>query len=307
MIYTVTLNPSIDYVLYPDEEIKLGELNRFDKNDKFPGGKGINVSRILKELDKKSVALGFLGGFTGEFINSRLAESSIETQFVRVEEDTRINVKIKGDSETEINGSGPHVDADKQEALLKQMDDLTADDIVILSGSKPASLPSDFYQTLISHISEKNASFVIDTTGTELMESLGKHPLLAKPNIHELEALYSAKIESNDDLIHYGKDLIAKGAEHVVVSMGKDGAVLFSNQGIYHGKAEPGKLINSVGAGDSMVAGFVGLYQETKDPVEAFRYSLACGSATAFNEDLATKEDINKVLTTITIEKWEEK
>ncbi|MCC5890539.1 MAG: 1-phosphofructokinase [Alkalibacterium sp.] len=307
MIYTVTLNPSIDYVVYPEEEIKLGELNRFEKNDKFPGGKGINVSRILKELDKKSVALGFLGGFTGEFINSKLAESSIETQFIKVEEDTRINVKIKGSSETEINGAGPHVDADKQEALLKQMDNLESDDVVILSGSKPSSLPDDFYQTVIGHITEKKASFVIDTTGKELMESLGSHPLLAKPNIHELEALYSVEIKSKDDLIHYGKDLIEKGAEHVIVSMGKDGAVLFTNQGIYQGKAEAGKLINSVGAGDSMVAGFVGLYQDTKDAVEAFRYSLACGSATAFNEDLATKEDINKVLKTITIEKWEEK
>lgn len=307
MIYTVTLNPSIDYVIYPTEEVKIGELNRFDKNDKFPGGKGINVSRILKELDKKSVALGFIGGFTGEFINSKLAANAIETQFVKVEEDTRINVKIKGASETEINGAGPHVDADKQEALIKQMDNLSIDDVVILSGSKPASLPSDFYQTLIKHIAEKKASFVIDTTGKELMDSLSMHPLLAKPNIHELEALYSAEIKSKDDLIHYGKDLREQGAENVIISMGKEGAVLFTDAGIYHGKAEPGKLINSVGAGDSMVAGFVGLYQETKDSVEAFKYSLACGSATAFNEDLATKEDITNVLNTITIEKWEEK
>lgn len=307
MIYTVTLNPSIDYVIYPNEEIKLGELNRFDKNGKFPGGKGINVSRILKELDKKSVALGFLGGFTGEFINHKLAELAIETQFIKVDEDTRINVKIKGADETEINGTGPYVDADKQAALLVQMDKLTADDVVILSGSKPSSLPVNFYQTLIKHIAEKNASFVIDTTGKELMESLGMHPLLAKPNIHELESLYSVKIENNEELIHYGKDLISKGAEHVIVSMGKEGAVLFTGEAVYHGKAEPGKLVNSVGAGDSMVAGFVGTYQDSKDPVEAFRYSLACGSATAFNEDLATKADIQTILNTITIQKWEEK
>lgn len=307
MIYTVTLNPSIDYVIYPREEITLGELNRFDKNDKFPGGKGINVSRILKELNTQSVALGFLGGFTGEFINSKLAKSSIETDFIKVDEDTRINVKIKGTSETEINGAGPFVDADKQEALIQQMAKLSVDDVVILSGSKPAGLPEDFYQTLIKHISKKQASFVIDTTGKELVDSLQMHPLLAKPNIHELEALYSAEIKSNADLIHYGKDLRNKGAENVIISMGKDGAVLFTDDGIYHGKAEPGKLINSVGAGDSMVAGFVGVYQNTKDSLEAFKYSIACGSATAFTEDLATKEDITEVLKTITIEQWEEK
>lgn len=307
MIYTVTLNPSIDYIVYPDKEIELGKLNRFDKNDKFPGGKGINVSRILKELDKDSVALGFLGGFTGEFINSKLVELSIDTQFIKVDEDTRINVKIKGENETEINGAGPFVDADKQEAMLKQMDDLQAGDVVILSGSKPASLPADFYQILIKRIADKEASFVIDTTGKELMQSLGMKPLLAKPNLHELESLYSVEINENADLIHYGNDLLLKGAQNVIVSMGKDGAVLFSEKGIYHGKAQAGKLINSVGAGDSMVAGFVGQYQDTKDPVEAFRYSLACGSATAYNEDLATKEDINQLLKTIIIEKWEEK
>lgn len=307
MIYTVTLNPSIDYVVYPNEEIKLGKLNRFDKNDKFPGGKGINVSRILKELDKPSVALGFIGGFTGEFINTKLEVLSIQTQFIQVDEDTRINVKIKGTIETEINGAGPYVNSAQQEALLKQMDNLKSGDVVILSGSKPANLPSDFYQLLIRRIAEKNASFVIDTTGEELMESLAMHPLLAKPNLHELESLYSVKITSNDDLIHYGKELMAKGAQHVIISMGKEGAVLFTGKGIYHGKAKPGKLVNSVGAGDSMVAGFTGLYQDMKDPVEAFKYSLACGSATAFNEDLATKEEIMDILKTITIEKWEEK
>lgn len=306
MIYTITLNPSIDYVIFPTEDIRLGDLNRFEKSDKFPGGKGINVSRILTELDKETVALGFLGGFTGEFIKNKLAEQSIATQFVEVKEDTRINVKIKGALETEINGAGPYIDTENQQALVEQMDRLDADDIVVLSGSKPSSLPTDFYQTLIKHITDKKASFVIDTTGKELMDSLEKKPLLAKPNIHELEALYSSKINSKEDIIHYGKDLIQKGAEHVIISMGKDGAVLFSKGGIYHGQAEPGQLINSVGAGDSMVAGFVGLFQATKDPVEAFKYSLACGSATAFTEDLATKKDINRVLKTITLTTWEE-
>lgn len=306
MIYTVTLNPSIDYVIFPDEQIRLGDLNRFDKSQKFPGGKGINVSRVLKALDKPSIALGYIGGFPGAFIKETLESQTISTRFIEVNDDTRINVKIKGSEETELNGSGPVISKDDQNRLLDQLSDLNEGDIVILSGSKPGGMPDDFYQVLIERIHEKQAEFVIDTTGKELMDALGNQPLLAKPNIHELEALYSTRIDSNEKLIHYGKELVSKGAKHVIVSMGKDGAVLFTKDEIYHGKAEEGQLINSVGAGDSMVAGFTGVYSDTQDAKEAFRYSVACGTATAFNEDLATKEDIQNVLKTVTVEKWEE-
>lgn len=306
MIYTVTLNPSIDYVVYPDDPVQLGQLNRISKNHKYPGGKGINVSRILSELAIESTALGFVGGFTGDFLKQQLQDRAVSTAFVEVEEDTRINVKIKGESETEINGAGPHITPEKQAELVSKFRQLKQGDIVVLAGSKPSGLPGDFYQQLIRLITEKGASFIIDTTGDELMQSLEHQPFLIKPNSDELEELYETVIDSKEAVVQYGRDLLNKGARNVIVSMGKDGAMLFTHEGIYHGSAKPGRLVNSVGAGDSMVAGFTGTFEQTKDIKEAFRYSLACGSATAFSEDLAVKEDIEKVLQTITIKQWEE-
>lgn len=301
MIYTLTLNPSIDYVIYPENDLMLGELNRFEKNSKYAGGKGINVSRILKELGTNSVATGYIGGFTGDFIVNKLNKEGISNQFIKIDEDSRINVKIKGETETEINGAGPYISDEKQSELVEQFEQLKADDTVILSGSKALGLPIDFYQKLILLIQEQNASFVIDTTGDELLNALSARPLLIKPNQQELEHIYSTDLAHDHDYVRCGKDLLSKGAEHVIISRGKDGAFLVTKQGAFHGQAAPGSLVNSVGAGDAMVAGFVGKYQETNDSIKAFEYSLACGTATAFKEDLATIEDIEQVLQTVSV------
>lgn len=301
MIYTLTLNPSIDYVLYPEKDLTLGELNRFEKNSKYAGGKGINVSRILKELGTNSVATGYIGGFTGDFIVNQLNKEGISNRFIKIDEDTRINVKIKGKTETEINGAGPYISDEKQSELVEQFERLEADDTVILSGSKALGLPVDFYQKLIILIQVQNASFVIDTTGDELLNALSARPLLIKPNQQELEHLYSTDLAHDHDYVRCGKDLLSKGAEHVIISRGKDGAFLVTKQGAFHGQAALGILVNSVGAGDAMVAGFVGKYKETNDSIKAFEYSLACGTATAFKEDLASREDIEHVLKTVSV------
>jgi 1-phosphofructokinase len=307
VIYTVTLNPSIDHVIYMKEEVQLGGLNRMERDRKFPGGKGINVSRILGQLGIDNVALGYVGGFTGRFIEDWLHEEGIRTHFTQVEEDTRINVKVKSDVETEINGQGPFVSEDLAQSFLKELASFSEDDVVVLAGSKPSSLPSDYYQTIIKQLANQGTQFVIDTTGQELKDALASHPLVVKPNHHELEELFDVVIEKDEDVIPYGKKLVELGAKHAIISMAEKGAILFTPEGIYHGKAPKGELKNSVGSGDSMIAGFVGTYQETKDVLEAFKVSIASGSATAFEEDLATKEKIEALLPQIEVRKLEEK
>ncbi|OJF97216.1 1-phosphofructokinase [Alkalibacterium sp. 20] len=307
MIYTVTLNPSIDYVIYPNDPIKLGQLNRIEKDQKSPGGKGINVSRILTQLNTDSLALGFVGGFIGQLLLEKLKEEGVRTEFTQIEEDTRINIKIKGEEETEINDDGPFVNEDESHRFYKQLDELKENDLVIIAGSKPKGLSDDYYQRLIDFVKSKKADFIIDTTGEELQRSLSKKPLLVKPNIHELEELYDVTLDKLTDIISYGKKMLAEGAKYVIISMGGDGALLLMNDEVYYSETPEGQLVNSVGSGDSMVGGFIGEYQKTKNPLDAFKMSLACGSATAFKEDLAKKEDIERLLPKIKIQKWEEK
>lgn len=306
MIYTVTLNPSIDYVVYMKDEVKPGGVNRIQKDRKFPGGKGINVSRILTQLDIENKAMGFIGGFTGKFIEEALKQEQINTGFVQVEEDTRINVKVKSSNETEINGPGPHISEAKAKELLNGFSQLTDQDVVILSGSKSAGLPSDYYQQVIQTLKQTGAQFVLDTTGKELQDALASGPLLIKPNNHELEELFNVTLETEDDLVFYGKKLVEAGAQNVIISMAEKGAMLFTEKGVYHGKAPKGQLKNSVGAGDSMVAGFTGVFAKTNDPLEAFKYGIASGSATAFEEDLATRDKIEALLPQIDIQVMEE-
>lgn len=301
MIYTLTLNPSVDYLIYPDGAIKIGELNRFERDAKFAGGKGINVSRMLKEMDIPSICLGYAGGFPGEFIKQQLNEAGIKNLFIQVDEDSRINVKIKGDVETEINGAGPHVSDEKQDELINFIRNLTEEDVIILSGSKPPSLPIDFYEKLVGILKENNVQFIIDTTGSELLRSLPFEPLLIKPNKEELEAIYETRLSDDREIIRCGQDLLSRGAKHVIISMGKEGAFLITETGVYHGYAMPGELINSVGAGDSMVAGFVGKFIELGDAVTAFKYSLACGSATAYSEDLASESAVHDLFRTVSV------
>ncbi|SIO14991.1 fructose-1-phosphate kinase [Carnobacterium alterfunditum] len=295
MIYTVTLNPSIDYIVHVSS-VQLGALNRMDKDLKLPGGKGINVSRVLNHINQPSTALGFLGGFTGNFISDWLEKEGVHTQFVSIEGDTRINVKLKSDTETELNAQGPVIAKSEADQLMDQIELMTAEDIIIFSGNKPPSLPEDFYQKMIAKIVSKKANFVIDTAGTELLNALAHKPLLVKPNHHELADLFGVSIESVEDTVPYGKKLIALGAQHALVSMAGDGALFFTGEKIYRATVPKGIVKNSVGAGDSMIAGFIGALVDTKDPLKAFKKSVATGSATAFSDDLATRSEIENLL-----------
>ncbi|GAB9259353.1 1-phosphofructokinase [Lactobacillus sp. AN1001] len=303
MIYTVTVNPSIDYIVQLNE-LTLGEVNRMDYDNKLPGGKGINVSRILKELGLDNTAWGFLGGFTGEFVKEALEKTGLKTNFTPIKADTRINVKIKAQAETEINGRGPELTKEEIAAFTAQFDKLTADDVVIFAGSLVPSLSDDFYFDLIKVIRQKGAQFVIDTTGESLLKTLPENPLVVKPNNHELAELFGVKLNSIDDIVKYGKKLLEMGAQHVLISMAGDGGLMITKDKVYRSYAPKGTVINSVGAGDSMIGGFTGTYAKTKDPLEAFRYGLACGSATAFSEDLADADKINEILPMIEIEEY---
>lgn len=302
MIYTVTLNPSIDFIVKVDG-LKLGDLNRMKEDFKLPGGKGINVSRILKRMDTESTALGFLGGFTGNFISEWLKEEQINTAFTNVQSDTRINIKLKSDTETEINGLGPVLSEKEIEDLKQAMNNVKKGDIVVLSGSTPASLRNGFYQELIEIIRGKEAEFVIDTTGDDLKDALAKRPLLIKPNNHELAELYHTEFKSIEDILPYGKKLLEEGAQNVLISMAGDGALLFTKDGAYQSNVLVRPLKNSVGAGDSMIAGFIGSYSKDQDAVEAFKWGVACGSATAFSDDLATKALIDELIPEVEITK----
>lgn len=281
MIYTVTLNPSIDYIVRLDK-VLIGSVNRMDSDDKFAGGKGINVSRVLKRLGIDNKATGFIGGFTGKFITDTLEEEGISSHFVEVEEDTRINVKIKADAETEINGPGPDISSLKLEELKSILASLSADDTVVFAGSSPKNLGNTIYKELIGLTRKTGAQVVCDFEGQTLLDSLEFKPLLVKPNNHELGDIFGVKLESLDEIEEYARQILDKGAQHVIISMAGDGALLVTQEGAYFAKPIKGSVKNSVGAGDSMVAGFTGEFVKSKDAVEAFKWGVACGTATTF-------------------------
>ncbi|EHK2442405.1 1-phosphofructokinase [Clostridium perfringens] len=305
MIYTLTLNPSIDYVI-DVENLELGKVNRTSKDFKFPGGKGINVSRILGNQKIDNIALGFLGGFTGKFIEDNLNSLGVKTEFIKVKGDSRINVKIKSNEETEINGAGPMISAENLESLFNRLDQLLEGDILVLAGSIPSTLPRDLYLQIQKRVSQKNVKVVVDTSGKALLEAIKNKPFLIKPNNHEIEEIFDVKINSEKELIKYGKDLVSLGAENVIISMAGDGALLITKDGVFKGNAPKGEVKNSVGAGDSLVGGFLAKYVETKDLITSFKNGIASGSASAFSLDLALAEDVNKLLPIIKIEKYEE-
>ena len=302
MIYTVTLNPSIDYIVRLDQ-VQVGSVNRMDSDDKFAGGKGINVSRVLKRLDIPNTATGFIGGFTGKFITDTLADEEIETRFVQVAEDTRINVKIKADQETEINGTGPNVEPAQLEELKAILSSLTAEDTVVFAGSSAKNLGNVIYKDLIALTRKTGAQVVCDFEGQTLIDSLDYQPLLVKPNNHELGAIFGVKLESLDEIENYARQLLAKGAQNVIISMAGDGALLVTSEGAYFAKPIKGTVKNSVGAGDSMVAGFTGEFVKSKDAVEGFKWGVACGTATTFSDDLATAEFIKETYEKVEVEK----
>jgi 1-phosphofructokinase len=302
MIYTLTLNPSVDYIVKL-ESFQLGELNRTVNEAKFPGGKGINVSRVLNQLGTNSKALGFVGGFTGAYIEQYLQKEKIETDFVQVDEDTRINVKLKTGQESEINAKGPQITEQNFSMLKQKIIQLGTDDLLVLAGSIPASLPKSAYEELVKICSESGAHFVVDAEGDLLRKVLPYHPFLIKPNHHELGELFETSISNPEEVIPYAKKLVEMGAENVIVSLAGAGAVLINSDIALLAEVPKGEVKNSVGAGDSMVAGFLAAYVQTKNIEEAFRYSVASGSATAFSLGLCTKEMVEELLPQVQIKK----
>ncbi|MGG4393040.1 1-phosphofructokinase [Paenibacillus thiaminolyticus] len=295
MIYTMTLNPSIDYYVYVDQ-FQVGGLNRMTKDQKYPGGKGINVSRVLSRIGVPTKALGFVGGFTGQYIQDGLNNEGIETDFVKVEGDTRINIKLKTGEETEINGAGPAISEDKVHELLVKIEGMSNGDTLVLAGSIPSSLDAGLYGDIMRRCMDKGIRAVVDTSGQAMLELLPYRPFLAKPNQQELGEFFNVNIESLEDVLCYGRQLVDRGAKHVIVSMAGDGAVLITTEAAYMANVPQGKVINSVGAGDSLVAGFIGRYAVTGSIQEAFAYGVATGSATAFSSDLCKKEYIEELL-----------
>ncbi|MGL5417688.1 MAG: 1-phosphofructokinase [Clostridium sp.] len=302
MIYTLTLNPSIDYIVNV-KNLKIGEVNRSCNEIKFPGGKGINVSRILSELNIENTALGYIGGFTGRFIEESLRELDIKTDFIKVNGDNRINVKIKSSEESEINGAGPKIKEEDIQALLNKLNELKSGDYLILAGSIQASLPKDLYLQIQDMLEEKNVCVVIDTSGQALLEGIKRKPFLIKPNDKEIEEIFNVKLKNIEDVIEYGKQLFNLGARNVIISRGGEGAILICEDGVFKGNAPKGVVQNSVGAGDSLVGGFVGTFSKTGNILESFKYGIGAGSASAFSLDLCTKNDIEKLLKEIKIEK----
>lgn len=300
MIYTVTLNPSIDYIVEVDQ-FKVNQLNRTRQDTKLPGGKGINVSRVLKRINVDSIALGFLGGFTGSFIRDFLKDEQIQTDFIEVSEDTRINIKLKSDSETEINGLGPSISSLQYEQILEKIKQLKSGDTIILAGHVAPNMPSDFYETVSEECENKGIDVIVDTSGPSLLNVLKHKPFLIKPNHHELGEIFETEIHTIEEAATYGKKLVAKGAKHVIVSMAGDGAVLCTPDKTYTANVPKGKVVNSVGAGDSLVAGFIGTYKKTGNLLQSFKFSIASGSATAFSTDLCKKEDIERLVSQIEV------
>ena len=302
MIYTVTFNPAIDYVVRLDRELKVGDVNRARGEDCVLGGKGINVSGVLAELGCESVALGFVAGETGAWLERGLAAQGLKTDFVHLEHGmTRINVKIKAEKETELNGAGPDIPEGAMQALETKLDRLQKDDILILAGSIPASLAQTTYERLLARLEGRGVRAVVDATRDLLVNVLRYRPFLIKPNNHELSEIVGIKLTNDNEVVTAAKMLQEKGARNVLVSMAGDGALLLDEQGGVHRIGCPkGTVVNSVGAGDSMVAGFVAGYQQSGGNYDtALRLGTACGSATAFSLGLATRQDIKKLLKTI--------
>ena len=304
MIYTVTLNPSIDYVINL-KSLNTGQINRVNSENVYPGGKGINVSRVLKTLGYDNVATGFISGFTGDFIINSLCELGVKSDFIKLDNGfTRINVKIKSNEETEINGGGPHISDEKLKELFDKLSYLKEDDILILAGSIPSTLSDDLYEKIIKHVENNKVKVVVDATKNLLLNVLKYNPFLIKPNNHELEEIFNVKLDNLNDIITYAKKLQEMGARNVLVSMGEDGALLITENGqVLISNAPNGRVINSVGAGDSMVAGFICGYLNSNSYEEALKLGSASGSATAFSSDLAKKELIHELIKEIKVER----
>ena len=297
MIYTVTFNPSLDYIVTV-KDFTCGVVNRTCDEIIYPGGKGINVSMVLKNLGYENTALGFLSGFTGEKIQALLKEKGVATDFIPVETGmSRINVKLRSNEETEINGQGPKIEEKHIQELYRKLDELKDGDVLVLAGSIPDVMPGSMYMDIMKHLSDRKLKIVVDATKDLLVNVLEYHPFLIKPNNHELGEIFNVTLEKKDEVVEYAKRLQGKGARNVLVSMAGEGAVLVTENGeVYKADAPKGILKNSVGAGDSMVAGFLAGYLEKENYKDAFAIGVCTGSASAFSEELATKEEVAALL-----------
>ena len=297
MIYTVTFNPSLDYIVSVSD-FKLGLTNRTDSELLLPGGKGINVSTVLQNLGIANTAFGFTAGFVGEEVRKEVEQLGVKAEFISLDEGvSRINLKLKSIDGTEINGRGPRIPREAVDALMTQLDRLGADDTLVLAGSIPATMPDDIYQKIMERLDGRDVRIVVDATKDLLLNVLGHHPFLIKPNNHELGEMFQTTLTTEEEIIAHAKKLQERGARNVLVSMAKDGAILVTEDGeIYKKQPHNGTVVNSVGAGDSMVAGFLAGYLNTGSYERALELGTAAGSATAFQSWLASREDIVKLL-----------
>ena len=296
MIYTVTFNPSIDYIVSVDG-FEMGKTNRTRKELMLPGGKGLNVSTVLYHLGIENTALGFVAGFVGEELKRLAGEIGYGCDFIDIKKGvSRINVKLKDFDVTEINGMGPEIDEEALNALMEKLENLKEGDILVLAGSIPASMPKNIYSDILKALNGRGIGFVVDATKELLLNVLPYHPFLIKPNNHELGELFGVKLEKKEQVEPYARKLQEMGARNVLVSMAGEGAVLLDENGtLYQMDAPKGELVNAVGAGDSMVAGFLAGWLERGEYEHAFRMAVCAGSASAFSEGYATKEEIRKL------------
>lgn len=297
MIYTVTFNPSLDYIVSVDG-FTLGRVNRTTKELVYPGGKGVNVSLVLKNLGMENTALGFIAGFTGTEIERGLKEWGCLTDFIKISEGmSRINMKLRSQEESEINGQGPKISEDALEELYRKLDAMEPGDVLVLAGSIPNSMPDSSYEQILARVQGRHIRSVVDATGDLLVNVLKYHPFLIKPNNHELEEIFHVPMDSKETIVTYAKKMQEMGAENVLISMAGDGAILVdADGGVWQSPAPKGNVVNSVGAGDSMVAGFITGYLKSQSYEEAFHMGICTGSASAFSERLATQEEVDGIL-----------
>lgn len=297
MIYTITFNPALDYILQMDK-FEIGKINRTRDEKIFPGGKGLNVSIVLKNLGVKSTALGFIGGFTGEELKRLIEEKGIKTDFIKLKNGkTRINVKIDAEEETALNTNGPEITEEEIQELIDKIQQIKEEDIVILSGNVPKGVKNNIYELICVNLQKNGVTYIVDATKELLVNVLKYEPFLIKPNKEELEETFKVKIQTKEEVIEYAKKLQIMGARNVLISLGGEGGILVTEkQEVFISKAPKGKAINTVGAGDSMVAGFVAGYEKSKDYEQAFKLGIATGSASAFSMELASKEQVEILL-----------
>ena len=300
MIYTITFNPALDYISQV-ENFEIGKINRTKTEKILPGGKGLNVSTVLKNLGLGSTALGFIAGFTGEELKRKIEEHGIETDFVKVKNGiTRINVKISSNEETALNGNGPEISEEELQQLLDKIDKIEKGDIVILAGNVPKRIKNNIYEIICLKLEKNGVTFIVDSTRELLINVLKYKPFLIKPNKDELQETFNVKINTNEEIIEYAKKLQEMGAQNVLISLGGEGAILITKEGKeYYKQAPKGQVVNTVGAGDSMVAGFIAGYLESGDYEQALKMGIATGSASTFSMNLATKEEVEILLKNI--------